>query len=434
MELCYGKVLQFKPSLLHHVGDEFSTQFGRSRSGGERRAKLKSHNTIRKFLVASTEFRCSKSGREGVKKSSGGGGGVGGRILGRESSSKSSEQESRGHIQRMDRGVQLARHVEIISSGANAYVKHLVKLRQSASYRNACGSVVVVGSVPLREICEYALKKGGGGENLQFEVLLVLDGTPEPPDLAIWSDRILRVSEAVMCKVAGVESSQGLGCVGVLPLPSSFCNLEAIQSASSGAFNWCPSPRRVLVLDGIQDPGNLGTLLRTAAAFSWDGVFLLPGCCDPFNEKAVRASRGACFRVSIATGHWDLLQQFVDAHQMKLYAAEPEHQVTFPATSNNAINSVNASSGAAMYPTEIEMTAVASGPNCLATAGAEDALCLVLGNEGQGLSDVAQRACNRVSIPMPGLFESLNVAVAGGILLYLLKHDMPPPSSWSKLL
>jgi TrmH family RNA methyltransferase len=165
-----------------------------------------------------------------------------------------------------------------------------------------------------------------------------------------------------------------------------------------------------------------------------DGVFLLPGCCDPFNEKAVRASRGACFRVSIATGHWDLLQQFVDAHQMKLYAAEPEHQVAFPTTSNNAINSVNASSGAAMYPTEIEMTAVASGPNCLATAGAEDALCLVLGNEGQGLSDIAQRACNRVSIPMPGLFESLNVAVAGGILLYLLKHDLPPPSSWSKLL
>ncbi|KAH8947443.1 hypothetical protein BDL97_11G041300 [Sphagnum fallax] len=433
MELWYGKVLQFKPSLLHHVGDEFSTRFGRNRSGGERRAKLKSHYTIRKVLVASTEFRCSKSGGEGVKKSSGGGG-VGGRILGRESSSKSSEQESRGHIRRIDRGVQLARHVEIISSGANAYVKHLVKLRQSASYRNACGSVVVVGSVPLREICEYALKKGGGGENLQFEVLLVLDWTPEPPDLAIWSDRILRVSEAVMCKVAGVESSQGLGCVGVLPLPSSFCNLEAIQSASSGAFNWCPSPRRVLVLDGIQDPGNLGTLLRTAAAFSWDGVFLLPGCCDPFNEKAVRASRGACFRVSIATGHWDLLQQFVDAHQMKLYAAEPEHQVTFPATSNNAINSVNASSGAAMYPTEIEMTAVASGPNCLATAGAEDALCLVLGSEGQGLSEVAQRACNRVSIPMPGLFESLNVAVAGGILLYLLKHDMPPPSSWSKLL
>jgi hypothetical protein len=150
MELCYGKVLQFKPSILHHVGDEFLTQFGRSRSGGERRAKLKSHNTIRKVLVASTEFRCSKSGGEGVKKSSGGGGGVGGRILGRESSSKSSEQESRGHIQRMDKGVQLARHVEIISSGANAYVKHLVKLRQSASYRNACGSVVVVGSVPLR--------------------------------------------------------------------------------------------------------------------------------------------------------------------------------------------------------------------------------------------------------------------------------------------
>jgi hypothetical protein len=149
MELWYGKVLQFKPSLLHHVGDEFSTQFGCSRSGGERRAKLKSHNTIRIGLVASTDFRYSKSGGGGVKKFSGGGG-EGGRILGRQASSKSSEQESRGHVQRMERGVQLARHVEIVSSGANAYVKHLVKLRQSASYRNACGSVVVVGSVPLR--------------------------------------------------------------------------------------------------------------------------------------------------------------------------------------------------------------------------------------------------------------------------------------------
>jgi hypothetical protein len=118
-----------------------------------------------------------------------------------------------------------------------------------------------------REICEYALKKGGGGESLQFEVLLVLDGTPEPPDLAIWSDRIVRVSEAVMCKVAGVESSQGLGCVGVLPLPSSFCNLEAIQSASSGAFNWCPSPRRVLVLDGIQVKTPSFLLCVNSAAF-----------------------------------------------------------------------------------------------------------------------------------------------------------------------
>jgi tRNA G18 (ribose-2'-O)-methylase SpoU len=87
-----------------------------------------------------------------------------------------------------------------------------------------------------------------------------------------------------------------------------------------------------------------------------------------------------------------------------------------------------------MYRTEIKMTVVASGPNCLATIGAEDTLCWVLGNEGQGLLDIAQRACNKVSIPMPGLFESLNVAVVGGILLYFFKHDMPPPSSWSKLL
>ena len=65
-----------------------------------------------------------------------------------------------------------------------------------------------------------------------------------------------------------------------------------------------PSPqirdaRRVLVLDGVQDPGNVGTLIRTAAAFRWSAIAFLPGCCDPFNPKAVRASRGACFRMPL---------------------------------------------------------------------------------------------------------------------------------------
>ena len=55
--------------------------------------------------------------------------------------------------------------------------------------------------------------------------------------------------------------------------------------------------RRVLVLDGVQDPGNLGTLVRTAAALAWDAVYLTDGCCDPFSDKAIRSSRGATLQV-----------------------------------------------------------------------------------------------------------------------------------------
>lgn len=63
--------------------------------------------------------------------------------------------------------------------------------------------------------------------------------------------------------------------------------------------------------------------------------------------------------------------------------------------------------------------------NNLAIAAAKESLCLILGSEGQGLSDNVYRSCDRVSIPMPGQFESLNVAVAGGILLYLLNNKIP---------
>ncbi|PNG99278.1 putative tRNA/rRNA methyltransferase YsgA, partial [Tetrabaena socialis] len=64
---------------------------------------------------------------------------------------------------------------------------------------------------------------------------------------------------------------------------------------------------RLLVLDAVQDPGNLGTLVRSALAFGWHGLCLLPGCCDPFNDKAVRASRGAVLRLPIAYGSLDEL-------------------------------------------------------------------------------------------------------------------------------
>ncbi|XP_073390330.1 uncharacterized protein [Physcomitrium patens] len=251
------------------------------------------------------QFHCSRNGELGRKGRS---------EIFRESSDSSKN------------AVELAGHVDTITSVGNPFVKHLVKLREKASYRNSAGCVVVVGSVPLREICEL-LTRGSPTSLKPIKILLILEDTNPRSDLSSWAERIVHVSEPVLRKVAGVDSTQGLQGVGVLALPASFCNLEGTGDT---AMNWLSSPRRVLVLDGIQDPGNLGTLLRTAAAFAWDGVFMLPGGCDPFNEKALRASRGASFRLPIATGRWSELQSFASMHKMKLYAADPDQKGTWP--------------------------------------------------------------------------------------------------------
>lgn len=73
--------------------------------------------------------------------------------------------------------------------------------------------------------------------------------------------------------------------------------MGAVQLAQDPVTGVSRRVQRILVLEGVQDPGNLGTLIRTAAGLNWDSVFLLDGCCDPYNEKAMRAARGATFQV-----------------------------------------------------------------------------------------------------------------------------------------
>lgn len=99
-----------------------------------------------------------------------------------------------------------------------------------------------------REICELITKENSEVRK-PLKVLLVLEDTRPQSDLRSWAERIVFVTEPVMKKVAGVDSTQGLKGVGVLALPTSFCNLEANEDLKT---NWLPSPRRVLVLDGIQ--------------------------------------------------------------------------------------------------------------------------------------------------------------------------------------
>jgi len=139
----------------------------------------------------------------------------------------------------------------------------------------------------------------------------------------------------------------------------------------------------VLVLAGIQDPGNLGTILRSAEAFGATGVVSLPGTVSAWNAKAVRASAGSVFRVPLlAASEAESFEQLEKAG-VKI----------FTSTSRGA-----------------------KGVDRIALAGP---VALLIGNEGNGVpAAIARRADDQITIPYPGPVESLNAAVAASVLLY----------------
>ncbi len=186
---------------------------------------------------------------------------------------------------------------------------------------------------------------------------------------ALEGPALRRVSDAELARLTATETPQGV--LAVAPVPRA----ELAEAGGGGGA--------LLVLDGVQDPGNVGTLMRTAAAFGVSGVVVLPGTADPWSPKVVRAAAGTCFRLPVVQ---------TDADTLLAWAEQGSYTVL----------------GADAAGTPAEDIPV------------PDRLALVLGNEGAGLSpEIATGVDARVAIPMRGA-ESLNVAVAAGILLYLM--------------
>jgi TrmH family RNA methyltransferase len=139
----------------------------------------------------------------------------------------------------------------------------------------------------------------------------------------------------------------------------------------------------IVVLAGVQDPGNLGTILRSAEAFAANGVVSLPGTVSCWNQKAVRASAGSVFRLPLVTATVD--QCFMRLH---------EAGVTI-------------------------LTTVTRGGAPADDFDLAEPVALLIGNEGNGVPDeMAALAGSAITIPCPGPVESLNASVAAGVLLY----------------
>ncbi|KAL8142707.1 hypothetical protein V2J09_015739 [Rumex salicifolius] len=284
-----------------------------------------------------------------------------------------------------------------ITSTSNPFIKHCVKLRQSSSYRHSHGSALVVGSTPIREICQFDALYNERSKLI--ECLILLDGAEVPQGLDyVLPVNTIGVNSMVMRKLSGVQSTESIDTIALMRFPSSYVHLNNDEQVEEDCNGWFPCCHRILVLEGIQDPGNLGTLLRSALAFKWSGVFLLDGCCDPFNEKALRASRGAAFQLPIVSGNWVHLEAFRNHYQLKMFAGHPH----------------------CVDPLKPSVTLSQSLVNSLS----ETPLCLVLGSEGKGISEKSKKTCELVSIPMSPNFESLNVSVAGGIFMFMMQTDL----------
>jgi len=180
------------------------------------------------------------------------------------------------------------------------------------------------------------------------------------------------VDEREFASAAETDSPQGVLAVAEIPTR----RLEDTE---------LPARARLVALDGVQDPGNVGTILRTAAALGASAVLAMPGTVDLWNAKVVRSAMGALFHSPAFITTWPELDTFRTRHTVALWGAE-------------------------------------AGGTPLERLQPPDRLALLVGNEGAGLSsDGRARVDQSVSIPIGSDVESLNVAVATGIILYQLR-------------
>lgn len=247
-----------------------------------------------------------------------------------------------------------------ISSLQHPLVKRLVKLRKSRKYRFDCKKLVLSG---VKLVCEVCC-------DFEAETLFVMEGTVPPPEVK--AKKILKATPNVMKKISGLKSPENILAEVPMPLESS---LE--------------EGRYIVVLDGLSDPGNLGTLLRTALAFSWDGAFIISNSVDAFNDKALSAARGAIFRLPFRLGKWEDVLSFVKEKNFSPFLADMEGE---------SVENVSFSK--------------------------EEKVLLILGNESHGASIQAKEFCRKITIPISRNMESLNVAIAGGIIMCLWKHSL----------
>ena len=247
--------------------------------------------------------------------------------------------------------------MERITSRKNELVAHIRKLSGSRSARRAAGEFVCDGPKLLAE----ARKWGAAVTTVVAE-----EGTslPELPSAV----RRVEVPADLLRSLSTTETPQGVLFLCRTP------DLALPERLTGG---------RYMVLDGVQDPGNLGTVWRTADAFGADGLVLVHSCADPWSPKTVRSTMGACFRLPVWEADLHTLQARLDEGGVPLYATALREDTED------------------LRAQDLRRCAV------------------VIGSEGRGVSEETLALCGKtLKIPMRTRCESLNAAVAAAVVLW----------------
>lgn len=246
---------------------------------------------------------------------------------------------------------------ERITSRANPLMGHIRKIASSRSYRRSSGEFLGDGVKLLQEAVRW-------GADLTVVVYTAGTALPDIPT----GVRLVEVPEDLMRSISPMETPQGALFLAKLPPKAQDFRLTG---------------GRYLALEGVQDPGNVGAILRTADAFGAGGVLLLPGCADVYNPKTVRSSMGAVFRLTARSCTLEELRALAGEAGLPIFGSALRHDAV-----------------------DVREADLSRG-------------ILLVGSEGRGLSPEALDACESVvRIPMGERCESLNAAVAASILLW----------------
>lgn len=246
---------------------------------------------------------------------------------------------------------------EAITSRTNPLIARVRKLNSRRSFRRTEGVFAAEGPKLLAE----ALRWGA-----ELEAVIAAPGVPLPEMPA--QVRTVEAPDSLLASIADTETPQGIVFI---------CKGKSlVMPEQLAGVHW-------LLLDGVQDPGNVGTIWRTADAFGADGVILCNGCADPWNPKTVRATMGAVFRLPIYEGGLEEAAGRLAQGGLPLYAA-------------------------ALREDTVDIRDISL-----------DKAAVIIGSEGRGVSQEALALCAKtVKIPMTHRCESLNAAVAASVVLW----------------
>jgi RNA methyltransferase, TrmH family len=259
--------------------------------------------------------------------------------------------------------------MDLITSLQNERVKLVSALQTRPRTRRKERKIALEGARLVRDAINAGQKPQFvfyQPESIDYDLVAELQGS---------NITLTPVSAEVMAHISDTQNSQGI--IGVFPLPLPPLPRE---------------PSRVLVLDKLGEPGNMGTMLRTAAAAGVECVLLAPDCADPYNPKVLRSGMGAHFRVPVIELDWAQIADY--CQRLRVYIAAGDGDLRYD---------------------QVDWAVP---------------WALIIGSEAHGVGKEAVRLpAHRIHIPMAAQTESLNAAVAAGIILFAAVRQSPQNTS-----